>query len=121
MTTTEMLYAYRHQALFNLYAFDSVRSNKVHAPTLNLINCDFKFFMGQTALIQVENNNFIDTKGQGRILVGEDRGANIHLEGSKFENSNFCKGLIVYQKLETLTNSIDRDPLPVYLNLTAQI
>ena len=29
-------YQWRHKVLFNLYAFDSLRSNKTHAPTLEL-------------------------------------------------------------------------------------
>ena len=44
-------YLKRHRVLFNLYAFDSVRSNLTHAPTLNLINCDFKYFHDKQALI----------------------------------------------------------------------
>ena len=42
---TEFHYPERHKVLFNLYAFDSVRSNRTHAPTLNLVNCDFKYFL----------------------------------------------------------------------------
>ena len=41
----------RHKVLFNLYAFDAVFSNRTHAPTLNLINCDFKYFFDKQALI----------------------------------------------------------------------
>ena len=53
-------YVKRHRVLFNLYAFDPIRSNATHAPTLNLINCDFKYFLDKQALIQVETNNFIE-------------------------------------------------------------
>ena len=42
---TTFNYVYRHKVLFNLYAFDSIRSNRTHSPTLNLINCDFKYFL----------------------------------------------------------------------------
>ena len=55
-------YPHRHKVLFNLYAFDTVRSNRTHSPTLNLINCDFKYFLNNEmeALIQVETNNFME-------------------------------------------------------------
>ena len=55
-------YPHRHKVLFNLYAFDTVRSNRTHSPTLNLINCDFKYFLDDEmeALIQVETNNFVE-------------------------------------------------------------
>ena len=43
--STHFYYPYRHKVLFNLYAFDSLRSNRTHAPTLNLVNCDFKYFL----------------------------------------------------------------------------
>ena len=38
-------YVKRHNVLFNLYSFDSLSSNRTHAPTLNLHNCDFKYFL----------------------------------------------------------------------------
>lgn len=58
---TDYKYPDRHHLLFNLYAFDSIRSNRTHAPTLNLINCDFKYFLDDMqALINVETNNFIE-------------------------------------------------------------
>jgi hypothetical protein len=44
-------YTHRHKVLFNLYAFDAIHSNLTHAPTLNLINCDFTYFMDKQALI----------------------------------------------------------------------
>ena len=53
-------YTQRHNTLFNLYAFDSMHSERTHAPTLNLIDCDFKYFFNQTSLIQVETNNFVE-------------------------------------------------------------
>lgn len=56
----EMSYLKRHRVLFNLYAFDSIHSNRTHAPTLNLFDCDFKYFHDKQALIQVENNNFVE-------------------------------------------------------------
>ena len=42
---TKYMYLDRHKVLFNLYAFDSMRSNRTHAPTLNLVNCDFKYYV----------------------------------------------------------------------------
>ena len=51
-------YQVRHNVLFNLYAFDALHSNLTHSPTLNLYNCDFKYFHDKQALIQVENNNY---------------------------------------------------------------
>ena len=47
----EMHYLARHRVLFNLYGFDPVHSNRTHAPTLNLLNCDFKYFHDKQALI----------------------------------------------------------------------
>ena len=44
-------YVHRHHVLFNLYAFDSYNSNRTHAPTLNLVNCDFTYFFDKQALI----------------------------------------------------------------------
>ena len=41
----ELQYMKRHRVLFNLYSFDSYRSNLTHSPTLNLIDCDFKYFL----------------------------------------------------------------------------
>ena len=80
----------RHRVIFNLYAFDSMRSIREHAPTLILKNCDFKYFTGDKidALIQVEVNNFgemgynpsaadeADKRADMFIsYMGEDRGA----------------------------------------------
>ena len=39
------VYYKRHKVIFNLYAFDAMRSNRQHAPTLVLERCDFKYFM----------------------------------------------------------------------------
>ena len=107
----------RHHVLFNLYAMDAVRSNRTHSPTLNIINCEFKYFLDDnSALIQVETNNFIEmaveSKGKANpvletanigdrfmILVGEDRGARIDIQRSTFKHSHFCKGLISYRKM----------------------
>ena len=46
--------------MFNLYAFDPIHSVRTHAPTLNLYNCDFKYFHDKQALIQVETNNYVE-------------------------------------------------------------
>ena len=123
----------RHQVLFNLYAFDGVRSNRTHTPTLNLINCDFKYFHDKQALIQVETNNFVeqsivttdgssltpisqhyfyrnyessseaDISSRYMMHVGEDRGARIHIEGSTFKHSKFCKGMISYREIQDIS------------------
>ena len=45
------VYGKRHRILFNLYAFDSLHSPRTHTPTLNLYNCDFKYFLDKQALI----------------------------------------------------------------------
>ena len=42
---TTFHYVKRHKVLFNLYSFDSFHSNKTHSPTLNIYNCDFKYFL----------------------------------------------------------------------------
>ena len=57
---TKFEYVKRHKVLFNLYSFDALNSNRTHSPELKLINCDFKYFMNNQALIQVETNNFIE-------------------------------------------------------------
>ena len=91
----------------------------MHAPTLNLINCDFKYFYNVTALIQVETNNFIemgievdsdgdeerdDEKILSRFLVhvGDDRGARIDIQDSTFKHSKFCKGMVSYRKTQVV-------------------
>ena len=48
----------RHKTLFNLYAFDQLRTKNTKAPQLKIINCEFKFFVNTlNSLIQVETNN----------------------------------------------------------------
>ena len=37
-----------------------MHSERTHSPTLNLIDCDFKYFFNQTSLINVETNNFAE-------------------------------------------------------------
>ena len=52
-------YPYRYKTLFNLYSFDSFRSQRATPPVLNIINCEFKYFLGgHDSLINVETNNF---------------------------------------------------------------
>ena len=107
-------YPRRHNVLFNLYSFDPIHSKRVHAPTLRLINCDFKYFFNMQALIQVETNNLVemgivydddgrelideDTRVEDRFIahLGADRGARIEIIDSTFKHSRFCKGMIVY-------------------------
>ena len=97
----------RHKVLFNLYAFDAMRTRNVKPPALELVGCTFKFFVNQhDALIQVETNNLgymgsVDEEGvDNRIITyyGEDRGARITVENSNFYSNSFCKGLIYYNR-----------------------
>ena len=129
------LYYDRHNVLFNLYAFDGFRSNRNHAPELNLIDCDFMYFFDMQALIQVETNNYYEAGNlygtdketdteEGAVaddtvrflgLAGEDRGARINITSSTFKHSKFCKGLITYKREET----IEFDDHPTFLNISA--
>lgn len=95
----------RHKVLFNLYAFDPMRTTNKNPPKLEIVNCSFKYFVGHLdALIQVETNNLgyfgqqVDANTDNRFMVfyGEDRGAMITIENSEFYSSSFCKGLIYY-------------------------
>lgn len=98
--------------LFNLYGFDPYRSNRTHSPTLNLIDCDFKYFFDMQALIQVETNNYFvageqyDDESDDSLkflgIAGEDRGARINITSSTFKHSKFCKGLVTYKREETI-------------------
>lgn len=118
-----MTYVKRHNVLFNLYAFDSVHSNRVHSPTLNLIDCDFTYFFDKQALIQVENNNYVematqmngvsnvvdelaqdttDLEDQFIAQLGEDRGARIDIKSCTFKHSRFCKGMISYREVDKI-------------------
>ena len=118
------MYYKRHRVLFNLYAFDSVHSNLTHSPTLNLYNCDFKYFHDKQALIQVENNNYAemavsdadDTTELFMARMGEDRGARIYIQGSSFKHSKFCKGLISYRQAD----HFDFDEEPNFLQYSNQ-
>lgn len=49
---------------------------------------------------QVEN--------QFLTLLGEDRGARIDIDSSTFKHSQFCKGLISYRQMESI--SFDEEP-----------
>ena len=107
----------RHKVLFNLYAFDSMRTTLVSPPTLEIVNCEFKYFVNQLdALIQVETNNIgyigTDTSSEdggsdSRTLTiyGDDRGAAVTIEDSDFYSNSFCKGLIYYSRFQTLSFS----------------
>ena len=104
-------FKYRHTTLFNLYSFDALRSDRRHTPSLNLTNCEFRYFLGNmSSLIQVETNNFgvggiemssgVYSSNQKDLVFpfffGEDRGARIAINTTVFEHSSFCKGLIIY-------------------------
>ena len=95
--------------MFNLYAFDSLRSTAITPPQLEIVNCTFKYFVNHhDALIQVETNNlgFIGEVPESaddedyRVLAyyGQDKGAMITIEDSNFLSSSFCKGLIYYNR-----------------------
>ena len=128
------LYEDRHNVLFNLYGFDPFRSNRTHAPELNLIDCDFMYFFDMQALIQVETNNYyeagnlygtdketdlVEAVADDSVkflgLAGEDRGARINITSSTFKHSKFCKGLITYKREE----SIVFDEHPHFCNISA--
>ena len=124
-------YFIRHRVLFNLYSFDKVRSNNTHTPTLELDNCDFKYFLGnQTALIQLETNNLglqgLYNLSQSTLLentaffgfYGEDRGVQIHISNSTFKHSKFCRGLIYVKARLNLISQIGGNSRVV--NYTAQ-
>lgn len=47
-----------------------MRSNRTHSPTLNLINCDFVYFLDDMqALIQVETNNYVEMAVESKQLL----------------------------------------------------
>jgi len=104
---THDFYYKRRHALFNLYAFDHLRTGRIHAPELQLVECDFNYFLDPSyeALVVVETNNLglLGSKDTQSMLghYGEDRGARINITTSTFKNSKFCKGLVVYRPLKT--------------------
>ena len=66
----------RHKVLFNLYAFDPMRTTNKNPPKLEIVNCSFKYFVGHLdALIQVETNNLgyfgqlVDANTDNRFMV----------------------------------------------------
>ena len=120
----------RHQTLFNLYSFDSVRSTRTAPPELVITGCDFKYFAaGHDSLINIETNNFsfmnlhwengewthsVDYGKTILLYMGEDNGAKIEITNSTFKHSSFCKGMIQYKR----QTQIDFDELSRFLNLT---
>ena len=98
----------RHKTLFNLYAFDKLRSKNTAPPSIEIKNCSFKYFVNSLdSLIQVETNNlgFIGKVPEAgatdeRILtfLGEDRGAKILIHSTDVKSSSFCKGLVYYNE-----------------------
>ena len=65
--------------MFNLYAFDKLRSVQVKPPELEIVNCSFKYFVNHLdALINVETNNLgyldpgIDEANDGQIDEAND-------------------------------------------------
>ena len=116
-STENNAFVKRHKVLFNLYAFDPLRSLSVKPPELEIVGCTFKYFVNKLdALIQVETNNLgymgtpatttenddgsTSTTEDTRFLsyYGEDRGAIITIDESKFVSNSFCKGLIYYNR-----------------------
>ena len=106
--------------LFNLYAFDSTRTLLTKPPELELIGCTFKYFVNKLdALIQVETNNLgyfgslvNETDSDGNTVevderflsyYGEDRGAMITIENSEFLSNSFVKGLIYYNRFQSIS------------------
>ena len=51
------------------------------------------------------------------MLVGEDRGARIDIQGSTFKHSHFCKGLISYREMQEITFAEE----PKFIKLTKQV
>ena len=47
--------------------------------------------------------------------MGEDRGAKIEIYDSTFKHSSFCKGLIYYKRLKSITF----EDAPLLVNITA--
>lgn len=100
----------RHTVLFNLYSFDGLSSKSIITPTLNIFNCDFTYFLSNTeSLINIETDNIVYGAGGDNINTGTikdkvffyygvDSGAVISIANSTFNNSKFCKGLIVYRR-----------------------
>ena len=116
----------RHKTLFNLYAFDRLRTKNTNPPTLELRNCTFKYFVNKLdSLVQIENNNlgFIGSvpanaqAADDRILtyLGEDRGAKITMDNVHMRSSSFCKGVVYYNQFQSVTY----EQAPTLLNFTA--
>ena len=91
-----------------------MRSTLSHTPTLRLENCVFRQFLkNYESLINVETTNYAPmgkmNQAEGPDLYGkeayffqfgDDRGAHINITSSRFSDSSFCKGMIVYRKAE---------------------
>ena len=92
------VYVKRKRILFNLYAFPEYRNKYNKPPEINILGCDFEYFLGgYESLINVETNNFIR---QDRVMayVGAERGAIINIRDSVFKHSRFCRGMVVYRR-----------------------
>ena len=102
----------RHHTLFNLYAFAEHMTNHGSVPTLNIINCEFEYFLKDyDSLIHVETTNLNEGYLSGGNIkfymfssIGREKGAKISIRGSKFSNSRFCRGMIVYRKANYISN-----------------
>jgi len=110
-------YYLRRKTVFNLYAFDSLRSDNHKIPELNFLECDFEYFTSdQEALVVVETGNYGKFDSQAMGLYGEDQGANIQIIDSTFQHLKFCNGLILYRS----TESVDIGNDHLLFNFTAQ-
>jgi hypothetical protein len=96
-------------------------STRGKLPELTLINCTFEnFFAGYESLIHVETDNIWyvgkqvpryelkDTGSEAYVTylatTGVDRGIQLLIHYSTFKNSRFCRGLIVYRKMNKVEN-----------------
>lgn len=103
--------------MFNLYAFDGLNSAALIIPSLDIINCEFEYFLvDYESLINVETNNIVLTEGSNDNynagdenldefvqFWGVDAGAIIMITDTLFRDSKFCKGLIVYRQQQPFT------------------
>lgn len=120
------VYSARHTVLFNLYSFDGLNSIAIITPNLQIINCEFKYFLSNTeSLINIETDNVVYMTGNDVVsgadsvpyhfdYWGVDGGAVIKITNSTFRDSKFCKGLLVYRKQQAFTIADS----PQVLNMT---
>ena len=101
------------------------------------MDCDFQYFFNKSSLIYTETNNYVELgstqtyddeskswsedveqiPNKFLAYLGEDRGARIYMANTTVKHSNFCKGMIVFNKQRT----IQYDDEPRFVNFTAQL